>query len=50
MQNSGEDTGNEVIDELRQLVVDCGLSHSTLEEVFMKVSDRALGNAATGII
>lgn len=33
-------SGFKLIDELRLLVSDCGISHSTLEEVFMKVTNK----------
>ena len=31
---------NPSVAELKELVTDCGISHSTLEEVFMKVTGR----------
>lgn len=31
---------NDALEQLKKLVSDCGISHSTLEEVFMKVTGR----------
>ena len=30
----------QAIEELRKLIKDCGISHTTLEEVFMKVTGK----------
>ena len=33
---------NQAIEDLRRLIKDCGISHTTLEEVFMKVTGKKI--------
>lgn len=42
-----ESDENPFLAELKSLVTDCGISHSTLEEVFMKVTGKKKSKVKT---